>query len=83
MGLAAALLALCLAAGSLGLLLPYRSISGIPQATFDDLVRYTKYSSGAYQLLCVRPLGNTLVESVIFQGLRIHCYTYGRSGPVP
>lgn len=63
---AAVLLALRLSASSLGLLLPSKPISGIPQATYDDLVRYTKYSSGAYQLLCVRPLGNILVESVIF-----------------
>jgi len=37
--------------------------SGIPQSTYDDLVRYTKYSSGAYQLVCPKPMGNTLVES--------------------
>ncbi|KII92719.1 hypothetical protein PLICRDRAFT_482426 [Plicaturopsis crispa FD-325 SS-3] len=35
---------------------------GIPQSTYDDLVRYTKYSSGAYLLACPRPIGNTLVE---------------------
>ncbi|KAH7928960.1 alpha/beta-hydrolase [Leucogyrophana mollusca] len=34
---------------------------GIPQGLYDDLVRYTKYSSGAYQILCARPMGNTLV----------------------
>ncbi|KLO05078.1 alpha/beta-hydrolase [Schizopora paradoxa] len=35
-----------------------RSIS---QDLLDDFVRYTKYSSGAYQVLCPSPLGNTLV----------------------
>ncbi|KAF9461268.1 Alpha/Beta hydrolase protein [Collybia nuda] len=34
---------------------------GIPQSTFDDLVRYTKYSSAVYQWICPNPLGNTLV----------------------
>ncbi|EGO25983.1 hypothetical protein SERLADRAFT_388749 [Serpula lacrymans var. lacrymans S7.9] len=34
---------------------------GISQSVYDDLVRYTKYSSGAYQILCPRPMGNTLV----------------------
>jgi hypothetical protein len=37
--------------------------SGVSQSTYDDLVRYTKYSSGAYQLVCLKPLGNTLVGS--------------------
>lgn len=59
------LVTLCLVAGSMGsLLLDRRSTSGIAQSTYDDLVRYTKYSSGAYQLLCIKPLGNKLVESV-------------------
>ncbi|CAA7260572.1 unnamed protein product [Cyclocybe aegerita] len=39
-----------------------RAITGIDQSTFDDLVRYTKYSSAAYQNNCVRPLSNTLVQ---------------------
>ncbi|KAF9650877.1 alpha/beta-hydrolase [Thelephora ganbajun] len=34
---------------------------GIEQQAYDDLVRYTKYSSAVYQTLCIRPLGNTLV----------------------
>lgn len=42
-------------------LLQKRSIS---QDLLDDFVRYTKYSSGAYQLVCPRPLGNTLVVQV-------------------
>ncbi|KII92720.1 hypothetical protein PLICRDRAFT_482508 [Plicaturopsis crispa FD-325 SS-3] len=29
---------------------------GISQTTYDDLVRYTKYSSAAYHLLCLHPL---------------------------
>jgi hypothetical protein len=37
---------------------------GVEQQVFDDLVRYTKYSSAAYQKLCLRPLGNTLVAQV-------------------
>ena len=71
----ATLFALCLSASSLGLLLPSKPIGGIPQETYDDLVRYTKYSSGAYHLLCIRPLGNTLVESVIFS--RASCTVLG------
>jgi len=35
-----------------------RSIS---QSLLDDLTLYTKYSSAAYQLVCLSPLGNTLV----------------------
>ena len=37
---------------------------GIEQQIYDDLVRYTKYSSAVYQKLCLRPLGNTLVAQV-------------------
>ncbi|KAF9792926.1 Alpha/Beta hydrolase protein [Thelephora terrestris] len=36
-------------------------VEGIEQQVYDDLVRYTKYSSAVYQGLCPRPLGNTLV----------------------
>lgn len=57
------LVALWLVAGSLATVLLEKRAS-ITQSTYDDLVRYTKYSSGAYQLLCVKPLGNTLVQSV-------------------
>ncbi|TDL27132.1 alpha/beta-hydrolase [Rickenella mellea] len=35
--------------------------NGISQSLFDDFVRYTKYSSAAYQLFCPRPLGQKLV----------------------
>ncbi|KAF9227109.1 alpha/beta-hydrolase [Gyrodon lividus] len=34
---------------------------GVDQSTYDNLVRYTKYASGAYQMLCPRPMGNALV----------------------
>lgn len=37
---------------------------GIEQQIYDDLVRYTKYSSAVYQKVCLRPLGNTLVAQV-------------------
>ena len=37
---------------------------GVDQRTYDNLVRYTKYASGAYQLLCPRPMGNTLIVQV-------------------
>ena len=37
---------------------------GVDQRTYDNLVRYTKYASGAYQVLCPRPMGNTLVTQV-------------------
>lgn len=37
---------------------------GIEQQVYDNLVRYTKYSSAVYQKLCPWPLGNTLVAQV-------------------
>ncbi|KAF9482264.1 alpha/beta-hydrolase [Pholiota conissans] len=37
--------------------------NGIDQATYNDLERYTKYSSAVYQLICPSPLGNKLVKS--------------------
>ena len=37
---------------------------GVEQQVYDDLVRYTKYSSAVYQEICLRPLGNTLVSQV-------------------
>ena len=37
---------------------------GVEQPVYDDLVRYTKYSSAVYQKICPRPLGNTLVSQV-------------------
>ncbi|KAG1901972.1 Alpha/Beta hydrolase protein [Suillus fuscotomentosus] len=38
---------------------------GIPEEVYNELVRYTKYASGAYQVLCPRPMGNTLVAQFI------------------
>lgn len=38
---------------------------GIPEEMYNELVRYTKYASGAYQVLCPRPMGNTLVAQFI------------------
>ena len=59
----AALLILCFIVGSLAY--PWlASYNSIPPSTYNDLVWYTKYSSGAYQLVCLKPLGNHLVESV-------------------
>lgn len=37
---------------------------GVEQQVYNNLVRYTKYSSAVYQKLCLRPLGNTLVAQV-------------------
>ncbi|KAJ7872974.1 alpha/beta-hydrolase [Mycena leptocephala] len=42
---------------------PVLTSRAISPSLYDDLVRFTKYSSAAYQLLCPRPLGNTLVHS--------------------
>ncbi|KAF7323947.1 putative feruloyl esterase A [Mycena kentingensis (nom. inval.)] len=36
---------------------------GISSSLYDDLVRYTQYSSAAYQFVCAKPLGQTLVRS--------------------
>lgn len=47
--------------------------NGISKETYDDLVRYTKYASGAYQILCPRPMGNTLVGKVS-EPNRIQCH---------
>lgn len=38
--------------------------SGISQAIYDDLVRYTKYSSAVYQWICPKPLGNVMIKQV-------------------
>ncbi|KAF9556708.1 alpha/beta-hydrolase [Agrocybe pediades] len=35
--------------------------NGIDQTTYNDLERYTKYSSAVYQWICPKPLGNKLV----------------------
>ncbi|KAJ8583318.1 alpha/beta-hydrolase [Rhizopogon salebrosus TDB-379] len=35
--------------------------NGISEGLYDELVKYTKYASGAYQPLCPRPMGNALV----------------------
>ncbi|KAI6010514.1 hypothetical protein EDC04DRAFT_2610161 [Pisolithus marmoratus] len=35
--------------------------TGIDQETYDNLVLYTKYASAAYQPICPRPMGNTLI----------------------
>ncbi|KAJ7623871.1 alpha/beta-hydrolase [Mycena polygramma] len=42
---------------------PLLTSRAISSSTYDDLVRYTKYSAAAYQLFCPIPLGNTLVQS--------------------
>ncbi|KAA1471862.1 alpha/beta-hydrolase [Dentipellis sp. KUC8613] len=38
-------------------------VGGIPDSAYDELVRFAKFSSAVYQLICPRPLGSTLVES--------------------
>jgi hypothetical protein len=47
---------------------------GIPQHTYDELVRFTKYSAAVYIELCPRPLGNVLVREVngIAYSLTLH-----------
>ena len=37
---------------------------GVSARTYGELERFAKYASAAYQYLCPRPLGNTLVRSV-------------------
>ena len=61
--LIAGLIVLCLVFGSLTNSW-LASGDGISRSTYDDLVRYTKYSSGAYHPVCLKPLGNHLVQSV-------------------
>ncbi|KAG5653045.1 hypothetical protein H0H81_002562 [Sphagnurus paluster] len=39
-----------------------RTADGVSQDVFDDLVRYTKYSSAVYQWICPNPLGNKLIQ---------------------
>ena len=36
----------------------------VSEHTYGELERFAKYASAAYQYLCPRPLGNTLVRSV-------------------
>ncbi|KAF8172310.1 Alpha/Beta hydrolase protein, partial [Mycena galopus ATCC 62051] len=38
----------------------------ISSSLYEDFVLYTKYSSAAYQLICPRPVGKTLVKSFEF-----------------
>jgi hypothetical protein len=38
--------------------------SNVSIHTYDELQWFAKYASAVYQILCPRPLGNTLVESV-------------------
>lgn len=40
------------------------SFDGISEETYGELERFAKYSSAVYQLICPRPLGNKLVQSV-------------------
>ncbi|KAG5640606.1 hypothetical protein DXG03_007951 [Asterophora parasitica] len=35
---------------------------GVSQAVYDDLVRFSRYSSAVYQWICPAPLGQTLVN---------------------
>ena len=63
MRVTAVLVTLYLVVGSLAISL-LANCDGISQSTYNELVRYTKYSSGAYHLVCLRPLGNHLVQSV-------------------
>ncbi|KAJ6476485.1 lipase [Mycena vitilis] len=54
------LLALCLSAAFASPVVTSRAISA---SLYDDFVLYTKYSSAAYQPLCPKPLGKTLIRS--------------------
>lgn len=47
-----------------GAVLPAVQKRSVSQSLMDDFIRYTKYSSGAYQVVCPSPLGNTLVVQV-------------------
>ncbi|KAJ3500410.1 hypothetical protein NMY22_g19269 [Coprinellus aureogranulatus] len=38
--------------------------NGIAQSTYDSLLRYAKFSSAAYQLICPYPLGTNLVRAL-------------------
>ncbi|KAI6033274.1 hypothetical protein F5J12DRAFT_800046 [Pisolithus orientalis] len=46
--------------------------TGIDQKTYHNLVLYTRYASAAYQPMCPRPMGNTLVGQVCTLFPRIH-----------
>ncbi|KAJ7664496.1 Alpha/Beta hydrolase protein [Mycena polygramma] len=54
------LLALCLSAAFASPVVTSRAISA---SLYDDFILYTKYSSAAYQPLCPKPLGKTLLRS--------------------
>ncbi|KAJ6517398.1 alpha/beta-hydrolase [Mycena vitilis] len=53
-------LALCLLATFAS---PVVTSRAIPASLYDDFILYTKYSSAAYQPLCPKPLGKTLIKS--------------------
>ena len=42
--------------------------AAVTQSTLTELTRFAKFSSGAYQPICPRPLGNTLVDTVRIWG---------------
>ncbi|KAJ7214486.1 alpha/beta-hydrolase [Mycena pura] len=42
---------------------PILSPRSVPSSLYEEFVLYTKYSSAAYQLVCPRPLGKTLIQS--------------------
>ncbi|KAJ6517387.1 alpha/beta-hydrolase [Mycena vitilis] len=53
-------LALCFAAAFAS---PVVTSRAIPASLYDDFILYTKYSSAAYQPLCPKPVGKTLIKS--------------------
>ncbi|KAJ6571310.1 Alpha/Beta hydrolase protein [Mycena capillaripes] len=61
--LACLYLALLLPASFTSPVLTSRTIS---TPLYDDFILYTKYSSAAYQLFCLKPVGKTLVKSFEF-----------------
>jgi len=53
----------CLVLFSTSFASPVLTSRAVSSSVYDGLVRYTQYSSAAYQLVCSSPLGNTLVQS--------------------
>ncbi|PPQ90550.1 hypothetical protein CVT25_015864 [Psilocybe cyanescens] len=42
--------------------------NGIDETTYNNLERYTKYSSAVYQWICPKPLGNKLIDQFDISG---------------
>ncbi|KAJ2930259.1 hypothetical protein H1R20_g6800, partial [Candolleomyces eurysporus] len=50
--------------GTLALPVVEPRADGVDQTTYNNMERFARFSSAAYQLICPRPLGTTLIKSI-------------------